>query len=458
MEFAGYVIGDHTDPASVLHGGMSEDERARVLAALALGPPSVTTESPLPLPAPTGPGEMLPIGEGEPQIAIAFRASYSIRRNDGRMAQYNGGERVGRPDWDEFERMLGDRTVAVQEWPLTYRAHVRCVSHQETAKVCLLSEGMQSPGTMPEPHIVPRGQVMQCELSDARWLVKNHGFAWVTAHEMLEEKPDARILVMRNRGLGDVMMALCAVASLVRRHPQAQIVFATFPHYFRLLEGFPHVREVIALDERQHHGPFDGIADLILYPEMNADTEWQEHRIEIFARALGLEKADNYDLWFQVNDEDRAWARAQVGEETERNVSVHVGTNSGGERDWPTAYVGPLCERLLESGLRPVLLGEHYRGTLTVPDGTLNLIGKTSDIGHLAAVMDACLCLIVTDSGLLHIGRALRKPLVALMGPYHSRLRLSDSDEATCFDGDLKSYAPDAVARAAQMLIAKVAA
>lgn len=50
-----------------------------------------------------------------------------------------------------------------------------------------------------------------------------------------------------------------------------------------------------------------------------------------------------------------------------------------------------------------------------VPEGVVDLAGKTS-LAEAMALIGRCHCFVTNDSGLMHVGAALKTPLVAIFG------------------------------------------
>lgn len=106
-------------------------------------------------------------------------------------------------------------------------------------------------------------------------------------------------------------------------------------------------------------------------------------------------------------------------------VVLHPGAASGSRR-WPVERWAALAARLLADGRRVVLTGgaaeagltgDVARATGTAADGRLVDLAGRCDLEELAALLTAARALVCGDTGVAHLGTALRTPSVLLFGP-----------------------------------------
>jgi heptosyltransferase-1 len=77
------------------------------------------------------------------------------------------------------------------------------------------------------------------------------------------------ILLIKPSSLGDIVMALPALSSLRRSFPQARISWLIRPEFVPIIEGHPHLDEIILFDRKslakawRHPGAFGQLLDLI---------------------------------------------------------------------------------------------------------------------------------------------------------------------------------------------------
>ncbi|RMH51766.1 MAG: lipopolysaccharide heptosyltransferase family protein [Zetaproteobacteria bacterium] len=154
-------------------------------------------------------------------------------------------------------------------------------------------------------------------------------------------------------------------------------------------------------------------------------AEWEEvHYTERYRRLLARAGIDcDRATSVPLTAEERARARDLLGAEgAARTVCLHVGARRlrmNGAM-WPLERFIRLAERLVAQGWRPVVLGvaQERAQAARLCDrvaGCRNLAGAT-DLGVMAAVIDAAEGFIGHDSGPFHIAAAVGTPAVAICG------------------------------------------
>jgi heptosyltransferase-2 len=110
-----------------------------------------------------------------------------------------------------------------------------------------------------------------------------------------------------------------------------------------------------------------------------------------------------------------------INERNPKVLALCPGAEYGPAKRWPAEYYAAVAEAKIKEGWEVWLFGspkEREAGALIQAKTNkqcINLIGKTSleEAINLLARVDAIVC---NDSGLMHIGAALDKPLIALFG------------------------------------------
>ena len=113
----------------------------------------------------------------------------------------------------------------------------------------------------------------------------------------------------------------------------------------------------------------------------------------------------------------------RFGLEGQRYAVVQIGVANAGPtpRRWPAEHFLELVQRFHRAGLTVVLPGDRleaenihdFARKCVVP--VLDLAGRTS-VAEISAIISEAAVLVCHDSGLMHIGNAVRTPLVALFG------------------------------------------
>ncbi|MFN4196964.1 MAG: lipopolysaccharide heptosyltransferase II, partial [Caldimicrobium sp.] len=101
-------------------------------------------------------------------------------------------------------------------------------------------------------------------------------------------------------------------------------------------------------------------------------------------------------------------------------ILIAPGAAYGPAKKWPEDYYKKLCKELVKKGFSILIvgtegeriLGDYIKGEMK---GIFNLCGETN-ITTLAGIFTLSNLLISNDSGLMHLGAALKIPQIALFG------------------------------------------
>jgi lipopolysaccharide heptosyltransferase II len=284
--------------------------------------------------------------------------------------------------------------------------------------------------------------------------------------------PSARhkILLIRLRRIGDVVMTTPSITALKEALPRASLAYVVEEPYSRLVEGNPFLDKVIALPSGQgvfgflrsvrrvrrekcdvvvdfHGGPraslltfFSGADFKVGYdlkyknfiydiriPRSRRDGHW--HSVEghlNLIKALGLSLGEPPPLFLpQPRQEEkerveRFWA--ENGLRGTKVIVLHIG--AGNEfRDWGTDNLIELAKMLTRmAGITIILAGsaeDRHREAEILKNSRaplLSLVGKVNLIELKELISQAAL-FIGPDSGPMHIAAATATPIVALFGP-----------------------------------------
>jgi heptosyltransferase-1 len=280
-----------------------------------------------------------------------------------------------------------------------------------------------------------------------------------------------KILLIRLRRIGDIIMTTPAVAALKQALPHASLTYIVEEPYRCLVEGNPDIDKIFLIPPRQGALSFLSLIRRIRREKFDTVIDFhggpRASRIAWLTRAtlkVGYEvkhKGFIYDIrvprsrggapihsvenhlnlvraaGIEVNE---PWPRLTLPgprkEETERIdklwanhrlpgakvVVLHVG--AGNEfRDWGAPNLGALAERLAGMpGVRVVLVGsgedvpraEEVRKKS--PESALSLAGELNMI-ELREVISRTALFVGPDSGPMHIAATTSTPIVALFGP-----------------------------------------
>jgi heptosyltransferase-1 len=284
-----------------------------------------------------------------------------------------------------------------------------------------------------------------------------------------------KILILKPSSLGDVVQAL-PVARLLKKHrPSCSIYWWLDRRFLPLLEADPDLSGVIPFERERWANPiywpeawrslrqirshqFDLVIDLqsllrsgvvawlangactiglddpregarafydIALPRERFDTHAVDWYLSVL-RALEVPVHWNFS-WLPIRKAVAATIREKwpIGES--RWIALQPGARWENKR-WPLQHFIGVVKQLLEwdGELRFVVLGSANDAPLgqaireAAPTSVLDLTGATS-LPEMVEWIRVSHLLITNDTGPMHVGAALRKPLIALFGPTEPR-------------------------------------
>lgn len=300
----------------------------------------------------------------------------------------------------------------------------------------------------------------------------------------LHQLAPRHIALLKPSALGDIIHSLPVLTALRRRFPHARITWIVNSAYRSLLEGHPHLDDVLPFERgavkaglgravvsygtflrELRRRRFDVVIDLQgllrsglmalatgaprrvglgsaregaswFYTHIIPGTDRQKmHAVDRYWRVAEAFGAGEGPVEFHVPIPDlaRQWAEEQLRGWSRPWVLVGPGSRWQTKR-WLPRHFADLARRaqeqfggtvILVGGPEEAVLAETVRALLGGP--SLNLAGKTT-LPQLAAVLARADLMIANDTGPLHLCSALGRPVVApytctsiqLTGPYRS--------------------------------------
>lgn len=287
------------------------------------------------------------------------------------------------------------------------------------------------------------------------------------ARDPLREAGIVRLMVLAPNWLGDAVMALPALADVVRASPGAAVTVAARASVAPLFGLMGGLAGVMTVDGRTHEGTaalraagFDGA---LLFPN-SFRAAWSvaragirerwgyagDWRRPLLTRAARRPRAVHQAAYYQHLTTGLGFAAGPLEprlgvSETQRDaarrllreagwdgrtplVALAPGAAYGGAKRWPAASFAAVGSALARDGLLSVLIGtaaDAEAGRAVVgglaPDvRALDLIGRT-DLVQLAAVLAMSRGLVTNDSGAMHLAAALGVPVAAVFGPTNEK-------------------------------------
>lgn len=268
-----------------------------------------------------------------------------------------------------------------------------------------------------------------------------------------------RVLVIRPGGLGDLLLALPALAHLAERL-RAEIEIAGDPERLALLEGSSYCTAALSLERLGLHPLFTSDPPpelLVRLRAYDAIVSWfgaGDHTYHAHLKGLGRPvvvartlpppgvrmHVSRYLLdtlapllpvpqeiprvRLAVTDVERreaeAWCRAR-GMDPARLVLLHPGAGGSAKR-WPADRFGALIGLLREAKLSPVVVagpadGEAVRELHAAVAGERLVVAPDLALRPLAALSAIARSFVGNDSGLTHLAAVAGTPTLALFGP-----------------------------------------
>ncbi len=278
-----------------------------------------------------------------------------------------------------------------------------------------------------------------------------------------------RILIIKLRAIGDVVLSTIVLPNLRRAFPHASIEFLTEKAAAPVVLNHGDLDDVVVFDRSSSGSAwlvrevrrrrFDLVIDLFGNPR-TALVTWLSgavHRVGFRFRgrayaynrlvtprggevhntqfnldaleAIGVPIVER-TIHFPVSDKDIQFAETFFAESGAGHVPV-IALNSGG--GWYTKRWG--LDRFAEVGNRIaadyqvrllLVWGPEEEGDVARIRSRLTfepLVPPKTSLGQLGALLRRCSLLITNDSGPMHIGAALGTPVVAIFGPTNPELQ-----------------------------------
>jgi heptosyltransferase-2 len=271
-----------------------------------------------------------------------------------------------------------------------------------------------------------------------------------------------RLLVFAPNWLGDAVMALPAIADLIRASPDAVVDLAARPAIAPLVPLVPRIGTALVLGNRGESiaALKGGRYDAALLLPNSFHTAWvarsggiperwgyrNEFRSVLLTRAVTppvrVHQAAYYQrlttvLGFPAGALEPRLTVPQdlrsIGEDRlvesgwdahSPLVAVAPGAAFGGAKRWPAARFAATIDALGRDGIRAVLVGAasdapagiEVLAAVHTALRPINLIGAT-DLSTLAAVLVHCRAIVTNDSGAMHFAAALGVDVTAVFGP-----------------------------------------
>jgi heptosyltransferase I len=275
-----------------------------------------------------------------------------------------------------------------------------------------------------------------------------------------------RVGIVMMSAVGDAVHVLPVLAALKRHAPESRITWVLQPGPASLVRGHPHVDDIVLFDRSKGWHAFTDVRrefarrplDLVL----NFQVYFKAGIVTSFTRApvkLGFDRARARDLnWLFTTDRipphapqhvqdqylefltalgvpneevewnlgpwpnERPWQR-EFFARLDRPAAAIVVATSKPQKDWLPERWAEVADVLYHDyGLEPVLVGGRSDRELGAERVIMErarhkpVSALGSGLRNLVGILDGSALVLAPDTGPLHIGVALNRPVVSLMG------------------------------------------
>lgn len=263
------------------------------------------------------------------------------------------------------------------------------------------------------------------------------------------------IIVIRDDGIGDLLMGVSAFKKLKDANPGKKLVLATYQRNVEMMDGFGIFDELISIPDGQKYAPlpipgdakFFDLIDLEMdfKPILGAPREDNKVNRHIsFSKKLGLDQ--EFEL-VPMPDYPQAKVRIEkilrdMGISLDQKFVVLNLISANPARSWWEPYYPELIKAVEDMGFIPIITGTkesfYYKGKKII-----NLTGKTKTIAEFIEVVKLGKYVISTDTSAYHIAALAGIPFLAIFTggvKPESRLGFYDKYEVLEPPASLKCY------------------
>lgn len=239
--------------------------------------------------------------------------------------------------------------------------------------------------------------------------------------KLLRDSPGAPVTILRNMGLGDVLMMTPSLRALKAKYPSARITYATSAPYVPLFKGLPYLEDCVIIHELS--GRIPNVIDMRGWSEKAPDRH-EVHRIDVYADYMGLKLTDHrLDCVLRDSPTDPVADRLlAAGRDPTKPLITAALRGSTPIRSIPRPTLEAFTAIATAMGWQVLLVDSHpgsgWTGT-DILDGCG--IFKAHELAVIATQSDVCLS---SDTGLAHVAAAVGTPCVAVYSSWPPDLRL----------------------------------
>jgi len=286
------------------------------------------------------------------------------------------------------------------------------------------------------------------------------------AEEPLSQLEPRKILLIRLRAIGDVVLTTPLIRALKRQYPQAQLHVLTDALPGTLLAGNPHVDKFLQAPPRgsslgaqlsqfrdlRREG-YDLVFDLfgnprsawmtlatgaktrvgyahrfrkVAYTHPVPKNQVRKYQVDVnldVLRHVGIPD-DGLQTELFLTDAEKTWSHTALWDLESKRSKLKIGLNPTGSwsaKRWPLVHWTELTERLAGKGIRPLVFWSPGDPEGVKPWasalGDKVVLAPPTDLRQMEALTSGLDCLVGNDGAPQHIAQALGVKTLTLFGP-----------------------------------------
>lgn len=263
------------------------------------------------------------------------------------------------------------------------------------------------------------------------------------------------ITVIRDDGIGDLLMGVSAFQKLREKYPEKKLILATYERNIEMMAGFGIFNEFIPVPDRQKYSPLPIPSDSKVFNLVDLEMDFKPfigaprednkvNRHFTFTKIFGLDSG-----FKMVPMPDYPEARKKI-EDLFLKLGISINqkfvvlnlVSANPARSWWEPYYPELIKAVEGMGFVPIITGTkdsyYFKGRKVI-----NLIGKTKTIPEYIEAVKLGRYVISTDTSAYHVAALAGIPFLAIftggMTP-ESRLNLYEKYEVCAPPKSLECY------------------
>jgi ADP-heptose:LPS heptosyltransferase len=247
------------------------------------------------------------------------------------------------------------------------------------------------------------------------------------------------IVIIRDDGIGDLLMGISAFNNLKLKNPAKKIILATYERNVEMMMEFEIFNEIIAIPNQRKYSPLPiPTLGTKIYNLIDMEMDFKPihgvprednkvHRHISFSKAIDIDsdfKLVKMPTYHKAKDKINKLLKKMDVDISQKFITLNL-TATNPARSWWGPYYSKLISKIEEMGYIPVITGtvesEYFKGNKIV-----NLIGKTKSIAEYIEAIKLGQYVISTDTSAYHIAALSGIPFLAIFtGGVKAEARLS---------------------------------